>query len=126
MPTPSRHAVTLTFLGLRIVYGAALVAAPTRLSARWLGPAAKAPPTQIPLRALGMRELVLHIGAFAAARRGAPIRPWLVGSLAGDLTDIAATIAGRGDLPSGAAGLTVLAGGSTALAGAALAVAAPE
>ena len=126
MPTPSRRAATLTFLGLRMVYGAALVAAPTRLSLRWLGPAAASAPTQVPLRALGARELVIHAGAFAAALRGAPVRPWLVGSLAGDLTDIAATVAGRADLPAGAPRLTVLAGGTTALAGAALAIAADE
>lgn len=126
MHSPSRRTVTLTFLGLRIAYGAGLIAAPTRLSARWLGPAAEAAPTQVPLRALGMRELIINAGAFAAALRGAPVRPWLAANVMGDLTDIAATIAGASDLPSAAPRLTVLAGGGTALAGAALALALDE
>jgi hypothetical protein len=119
--SPSRVA-TMAVLGLRIAYGAGLIVAPRRLGARWLGPAASAAPTQVPLRALGAREILLHAGALVAAVRGAPLRPWLAGSVAGDLTDVISTVAGRRQLPDGSARATVLVGGGSALAGAVLAI----
>src|SRR4051812_50104266 len=85
---------TVTVLALRVAYGAGLIVAPARLAKRWLGPASEHAPTQIPLRALGAREILLHAGGLAAALRGAPVRPWLAASAAGDLTDIASTLAG--------------------------------
>jgi hypothetical protein len=113
----------IVVLALRIAYGAGLVAAPSRLGRRWLGPAANAAPTQVPLRALGAREIILHTGAMIAAVRGAPLRPWLAGSIAGDLSDLAATVAGRGELPEGSATATLVVGGSSALISAAAAMA---
>lgn len=111
----------IVVLALRIVYGAGLIAAPSRLGRRWLGPAANAAPTQVPLRALGAREIILHSGAIIAAVRGAPLRPWLAGSIVGDLSDLAATVAGRGELPKGSATATLVVGGSSALISAAAA-----
>ena len=97
----------IVLLGLRIAYGAGLIAAPT----------------QVPLRALGARETILHTGAIVAAVRGAPLRPWLAGSIAGDLTDLVATFAGRAELPKGSATATLVVGGSSALLTAAAAAA---
>lgn len=113
----------IVVLTLRIGYGAGLIAAPSRLGRRWLGPAADAAPTQVPLRALGAREIILHAGAMIAAVRGAPLRPWLAGSIIGDLSDLAATVAGRGELPKGSATATLVVGGSSALISAAAAAA---
>jgi hypothetical protein len=113
----------IVLLGLRIAYGVGLIAAPTRLGRRWLGPAVNAAPTQVPLRALGARETILHAGAIVAAVRGAPLRPWLAGSIAGDLTDLAATFGGRAELPKGSATATLVVGGSSALLTAAVAAA---
>jgi hypothetical protein len=107
-------------LGLRIAYGAALIIAPQRLAGRWLGPGAALAPVQVPLRGLGMRELLLHAGALSAALRGNDVRPWLAASIAGDLTDIASTVAGRGELPPGAAPATAVVAGGSALMSAAL------
>ncbi len=118
---PSRLA-TVAVLGLRVAYGVGLIAAPARLARRWLGRAADTGPTQIPLQALGAREIVLHLGALWAAFGDAPLRPWLLASIAGDLTDLTATIARRDQLPAGAGGATVLVGGGSALVSAALAV----
>lgn len=120
------RAATLAVLGGRIVYGAGLIAAPRRLSASWLGTAGATAPTQVPLRALGAREVVWRTGALAAALRGRPLRPWLAGSIAGDLTDVAATLAGRRELPAGSPRATVLVGGASALAALALALAVPS
>jgi hypothetical protein len=103
-------------LGLRVAYGAALVAAPERLARRWLGPSAATAPTQVPLRALGVREALIHAGALAAAARGGALRPFLAASIAGDVSDIAATVAGRRGLPGQAPAATaVVAGASAAL-----------
>lgn len=113
----------IAVLGLRIAYGAGLIAAPSRLGWRWLGPAANAAPTQVPLRALGAREVILHAGAIIAAVHGASLRPWLVGSIVGDLSDLVATVAGRDELPKGSATATLVVGGSSALISAAVAVA---
>jgi hypothetical protein len=117
------RAAAAVVLSLRVAYGAALIAAPQRLSRRWLGPASRTGPTQVPLRALGARELLLHAGALRAALRGAPLRSWLAASIAGDLTDIAATTAARAELPDGSPAATLAVGGGSALLTAALAAA---
>jgi hypothetical protein len=122
---PARLA-TIAVLGLRVAYGAGLVAAPGRLARRWLGPAADTGPTQVPLQGLGTREIVLHCGALAAAWQGAPLRPWLIGSIAGDLTDVIATVARREQLPEGAARATALVAGGSALLSGVLAAAVEE
>jgi hypothetical protein len=107
-------------MALRVGYGAGLLAAPTAMTRRWLGPSAQSAPTQIPVQALGMREVVLHVGIIAVALRGGPLRPWLAGSFAGDLTDVAATVARHGGLPDDSARATALVGGGSALVSAAL------
>jgi len=111
----SRGSAVAGVMALRIAYGAALIAAPERLARRWLGPDAGRAPAQVPLRALGMREVLLHTGGLTAAVREADVRPWLAASIAGDLTDIAATVAGRGGLPRGAAPATAAVAGGSAL-----------
>jgi hypothetical protein len=114
---------TLTLLGLRVAYGAGLIVAPERLTLRWLGPAAGAPPTQVPLRGMGAREIVVHGAAIAAALNDLPLRPFLAASAAGDLADILATVAGRDGLPKGSAPATLAVAGGSALLTAALAAA---
>jgi hypothetical protein len=114
---------TLTVLGLRVAYGAALIAAPERLALRWLGPAAGEAPTQVALRGLGAREIVVHGAALAAALRGLPVRPFLAASVAGDVADIVATVAGRRGLPDGSAPATLAVAGGSALLTAGLAAA---
>lgn len=102
-------------LVLRIGYGLALVAVPRRLALRWLGDAVNGAPVQVPLRGLGAREAILHGGALVALRRGAPVRPWLAASVAGDLTDVIATAVGRRRLPAGSPLATLAVGGGSAL-----------
>ncbi|WP_027008225.1 hypothetical protein [Conexibacter woesei] len=109
-----RPAVTAV-LALRAVYGVALIAAPERLARRWLGPSAATGPTQVPLRALGMRELLIHGGALVAiATSDADPKPFLYASIAGDLSDIAATFAARRELPGDAVPATALVAGASA------------
>ena len=111
----------LAVLGLRAVYGVALVAAPERLARRWLGPSAATAPTQVPLRALGVREALIHAGAIAAVLSDRPVRPYLAASIAGDLSDITATIAGRRGLPGESPVATALVAGASAALSAAVA-----
>jgi hypothetical protein len=114
---------TLAVLALRVAYGAGLIAAPERLARRWLGPGAGTPPTQVPLRGLGAREIVVHGAAIAAALGDRPLRPFLAASVAGDRADILATVAGRRGLPDGAATATLAVAGGSALLTAGLAAA---
>ena len=109
-----RRIAALAILASRVAYGAGLVVAPARLSRRWLGDGATTAPVQVPLRALGVREIVLHTAAAVAALRGTPLRPWLAASIAGDLSDVAWTLAGRRELPRGSAGATALVAGASA------------
>jgi hypothetical protein len=112
-----------TVLALRIAYGVALIAAPTRLALRWLGPDAERAPVKVALRGLGAREAILDAGALLALSRGSSVRPWLAASAAGDLTDVVATAAARHQLPSGSAPATLAVGGGAALVSLAVAVA---
>lgn len=116
---PASRTAAIAVLSLRIAYGAALVATPSRLARSWLGPTAA--PTEVALRGLGVREIAVHGAALVAALRGAPLRPWLAVSVAGDLGDIGATAAGGAGLPSGAVPKTAVVAGVSALLTAAVA-----
>jgi hypothetical protein len=111
---PASRAAVLGIMGLRVTYGVGLLVAPDTA------------PTQVPLRGLGTREAVLHAGAAVAASRGTAVRPWLLASVAGDLTDIVATVAHRRQLPEGAALATTVVAGGSALISILLAVAVDE
>jgi hypothetical protein len=113
----------LAVLGLRIAYGLALIVAPARLTRSWLGSVSESGGTQVAVRALGAREALLHTGAVLAVVNDKPVRPWLVASMAGDLTDVAATAAARADVPDDAPAKTAaVAGGSAVLSGALAAI----
>ena len=101
-------------LGFRVAYGAGLLLAPDKITKAWLGPLDD--PTRVALRALGTREIVLHALAIAAVLNDAPAKPLLAASIAGDVSDIVATVLGQSGLPDGAAPKTAaVAGGSAAL-----------
>jgi hypothetical protein len=112
---PASRLLAVAVLALRIAYGVALIAAPARLTRRWLGPAVEHDPTRVALRGLGAREVLLHAGGLVATLRGGAVRPWLAASVAGDVSDIAATTAGRSGLPDGAAPATLAVAGASAL-----------
>lgn len=99
------------------------MAAPAKVAGnRWLGAGAREAAAQVSLRGLGAREVGLHGLALAAFLRGAPVRPLLAASVAGDLTDIGSTAAARDGLPDGSAAATAAVAGGSALATAVLAV----
>ncbi len=115
------RAAAAAVLVSRVGYGAGLLIAPERLAAGWIGPSASSPAGQIPLRALGAREAVLHAGALIALVRDEPLRRWFAASILGDLTDVISTIAARREVPSKAPALTVVLGGGAAVLSAAVA-----
>jgi hypothetical protein len=115
--------ITIGAAAGRMAFGVALIAAPRTVGTSWLGPAGEHPATQAALRGLGIRDIGLAAGAAWAAAGGGAVRPWLIATVAGDLTDVGATLAAGDAVPRrGRAGTVALAGAS-ALAGAALAVA---
>jgi hypothetical protein len=109
---------TLTRLhGLaRVGIGAALIAAPRAATAPWLGRAARKPATQVPVRAMGARDLAIGLGLAYAAGQGYGARPWLWAGIIADAADFAATLRARDELPAlGVAGIAAMAGGSVLL-----------
>jgi hypothetical protein len=118
-PNPARLAAA-GVLAFRIAYGAALLVAPGKVAGnRWLGSGAREPAATVALRGLGGREVAVHGIAMAALLHGKPVRPWLLASALGDLTDVAAALISRDGLPDGSpAATTAVAGGSAALTGA--------
>lgn len=111
----STRKIAAAVLSLRVVYGIALLVAPQRLAGRWLGPDSARAPTQVALRGLGAREIIVHAAALAALRGGRPLRGFLAASIAGDLADVVATVAGQDELPEGSGKATVLVAGGSAL-----------
>ncbi len=119
----SRRKLAVAFAVVRGLYGVALVAVPQRLGPSWLGPDAERAPVRVALRALGARDVALSIGTILAAGDGSSPRPWLLGSLGCDLTDLGATLlAGRALPERSRLGTIALAGGSAVGAAALAAV----
>lgn len=108
----------------RAAYGVALTAAPGRIGESWIGEDAKRAPTQIAIRGLGARDLALAAGTIVAARRGGALHGWLIGSVACDVADIAATLAAGDAVPKRSRIGTVALAGGSAIAGGALILAA--
>jgi hypothetical protein len=112
--------LAVAFAAGRVAYAAALIVAPRRAGGPWLGDALERGGGRVAARALVARDALLALGLADAAVRGNSIRPWAAALVASDLTDIAATLADRDELPDQAAVGTVAVAGSAALAGAAL------
>jgi uncharacterized protein DUF4267 len=113
----------------RVLFGAAIVAAPHATASVWIGPRRAARPEAAVLgRALGARDFALGaatLGALAGGRRR-EIRAALAACVLSDGTDFLATLAARRALPTAPAAFSALAAaGSTAIAVAALATQEP-
>jgi hypothetical protein len=111
----------ISFALARIAFGAGLIAAPQRVASGWLPGEAGRAPTQVAIRGLGARDIALAGGVILAARQGAGVRPWVVGCVACDLADIAATLGAGDALPARSRWGTVALAGVSAAIGAAVA-----
>jgi hypothetical protein len=100
----------------RILIGTTMVVRPPLAVGRWVGRVGSKPGGEVLSRALGARDAALGAGTLAAMSGGnGALRPWIVGSLVADTTDLLSTHAARDDLPRGAALMIyVLAGGAIA------------
>ena len=116
----SPRKLTIGFAAGRIAYAAAGIAAPKQATGPWLGSAAERGGGRVATRALLARDALLSAGAAIAAAGDRSPRGWLAALVASDLSDIAATLADRGDLPKASAPGTVALAGAAALAGVAL------
>jgi hypothetical protein len=108
-------------LGLaRIGFGLGLIARPERLTGTWIGRDAEGAGTQVAVRGLGARDLVL--GAGAAVASGSDRQRWLAAGIVGDVADLSATLAAGRSVPlRGRVLVGILAGAGIAMGGAALA-----
>lgn len=102
----------------RVGFGVALILAPQRVTAPWLGRDARRAGTQVISRGLGARDLVLGAGALVTPE--AQLRPWVAAALVADTTDLMAAVAAGDSLPLTGRMLV----GAVASAGAALGAAA--
>jgi len=81
----------------RVGFGVALILAPRRVTAQWLGRDARRAGTQVISRGLGARDLVLGAGALVVPE--AQLRPWVVAAIVADAADLVATVAAGDSLP---------------------------
>jgi hypothetical protein len=100
----------------RVAIGTAMVLAPEKVAAGWIGPGdAARPGPQVVTQALGIRDAAIGAGVLATQGSDAA-RAWILAGVAADAVDLAATLRGRESLPAIAvAGVTVIATGSALL-----------
>ena len=110
----------------RMVVGAALLLAPGWAGRRWIGEPADDPAVKVLTRALGVRDLVIGLGAVIALDRGAPARGWFEAAALSDAVDLVGTLLARDAIPSGTRKAVAMIAGGSGLACAALARAVDE
>ena len=81
----------------RAGFGVGLLARPERLTEAWIGGDAHRAGTQVAVRGLGGRDLVLGIGALTS--EGRDRQRWVAAGITGDLVDLTATLAAGDRVP---------------------------
>jgi hypothetical protein len=101
----------------RLAFGVAMIVAPGRIASSWVGPASDRPDFAPIVRGFGARDVVLGAGLLASLNGGTDaVRPWLLGSAAGDAADLVVGLAAAKHLPrNGVLGVGALAGSALAL-----------
>jgi len=106
---PRRRAVSYGIALGRVGLGTALLVAPDRVGAPWVGRDAGRAGTRVFARGLGARDVLLGLGTLAAV--DTPREPlFLAAGVGADLADGLATWADRARLPAAARAVAVLAG----------------
>ena len=101
----------------RVVVGAVLFISTARVTRPWVGEAeGSRTGTRVMAMGLGARDVVVGAGTLATiGQGGGAAKPWLVGSLAADAMDLAATLRAAGQIPAASvAGVALVAGGAAA------------
>jgi hypothetical protein len=118
----ARDAVRALALG-RVLIGAGFVAAPGVTARGWIGDDAERAGTQVMVRAMGIRDLILGLLTLHVADRPG-VGPRTVATFAvADAVDFGATLAARDQLPPAAAAGAMAVAGGAAVSGIALALA---
>ncbi len=102
--------------GGRVAFGIALLARPAAIGRTWIGPDAESPGGRAAVRAVGVRDLILGLGALVAAGRAAPVRGWVEAGAAADIGDVLITLSDFGDMPPLGRWVTLVMAGGSALA----------
>jgi hypothetical protein len=105
---------------LRLLVGATFAAAPESAHRYWLGIAPRHAATTVPLRAMGMRDVALSLGALAADRAGEDPATWLRSAAAAEAADALAVFTVRRDIPPSARAVAVVGPGVLAMVALAL------
>lgn len=117
-----RIATNTGFALSRVVFGIGAGLFPEKIGATWIGDSANEPGARTILRAMGLRDIALGIGATEAALRDES-GPWLAVALLADIGDVTATLLSAGRIPrSGVITTTALAGSAAVAAGVLLAI----
>jgi hypothetical protein len=117
--TEPRDAARALAVG-RIVIGAALVVAPRRAAAGWIGADGRRSGTTVLARALGARDMLLGAMVLHTVDHPGVAPRWLSATAACDAVDFAAATAVRDDLPRARGALGMAMAGGAAMAGLAL------
>jgi hypothetical protein len=97
----------------RVALGAALVIAPGRTAAGWVGDHSQRPAVRALLRSIGMRDVVIGMIALHTVDHPEVGPRWQATCAVVDGVDLLAIAAARRDLPvAGVAGTVAIAGGS--------------
>jgi hypothetical protein len=91
----------------RVALGTAVLAAPERVTSRWLGQHARDPAVRYLARSLGVRDVALGALALQSLRDGRSAAQAQVACAAADAVDALATVATRSQLPPLGAAATV-------------------
>jgi len=95
----ARKTATQLAIG-RIVIGAALVAAPEKVTSGWIGADADREGARVLGRAVGVRDLVIGVGQLSGIRAGYGAAGWFRAGGAGDVVDLGATLAAGDRIPT--------------------------
>lgn len=115
--------LALLYSAARAGLGTALLGSPSWLAERWLGRDAQRPAVGVAVRGLAARDIALGLGAIDAIHRERAPSPWLLAAAAGDLTDMAVSLAAGPALPKLSRWGTPMLAGTGAAVGTALALA---
>lgn len=96
--TDPHTAARLLALG-RVGVGAALIVAPERVLAPWIGADGERSGVKVVGAAMGARDVAIGVGQLGALWRGKGAAPWLRAGAVSDLVDLGATLRAREDLP---------------------------
>jgi hypothetical protein len=106
----------------RAIVGTALLVAPGRAAAGWIGTeTAQQGGTQVMIRALGIRDLIMGVITLHTLNHPEVGPRWLRLGVVADVVDFSATVAARRELPAAGATLSAAVAGGAAVVGAVLA-----